>query len=195
MATEIEKLFGSRTRARILGWFFTHTGESFFVRQLSSILREDPTNLSRELSRLESIGILVSKKEGNLKHHTVNRACPFYNELKGLVSKTVGVVGQIRSGLHRLSGINYGFIYGSFATSQETAMSDVDIMIIGDIDIDELDRIIHRIEKEVGREVNYILYSLEEFKIKKASEDNFVISVLSGKKIMLIGKENELAAA
>jgi len=94
MNKTIEKIFGSRIRAKILGWLFTHPDESFFVRQMALILKEDPTNVSREMAKLEELGILRSKRNGNLKHFQANQACPFFEELKGLILKTADHEGR-----------------------------------------------------------------------------------------------------
>jgi DNA-binding transcriptional ArsR family regulator len=94
MSKTVEKIFGSRIRAKILGWLFTHPDESFFVRQMALILKEDPTNVSREMAKLEELGILRSKRNGNLKHFQANQACPFFEELKGLILKTVNHEGR-----------------------------------------------------------------------------------------------------
>ena len=194
MSKTIEKIFGSRIRAKILGWLFTHPDESFFVRQMATILREDPTNVSREMARLEALGILRSKRNGNLKHFQSNQECPFFEELKGLVLKTSGVAGRIRSSLERLAGIEFAFIYGSYAKGEEKADSDVDLLIIGDVDMDRLDSNLGKLEKMLGREINYVLYSKEEFKSKRKAKDGFLMDVLSGKKIMVVGAENGLEA-
>jgi hypothetical protein len=139
MSKTIEQLFGSRIRAKILGWLFTHPQESFFVRQMAVILKEDPTNVSREMARLEELGTLRSKRNGNLKHFQANQECPFFEELKGLVLKTSGVAGRIRASLERLAGIEFAFIYGSYARGEEKADSDVDLLIIGDVGLNRLD--------------------------------------------------------
>jgi predicted nucleotidyltransferase len=194
MNKTIEKIFGSRIRAKILGWLFTHPDESFFVRQIALILKEDPTNVSREMARLEELGILRSKRNGNLKHFQTNQECPFFEELKGLVLKTTGVAGRIRASLDKRAGIEFAFIYGSFAKGEEKADSDVDLLIIGNVDMDRLDASLGKLEKILGREINYVLYSREEFKAKKKSKDGFLTDVLSGKKIMLAGAENGLEA-
>jgi DNA-binding transcriptional ArsR family regulator len=133
MNETIEKLFGSRIRAKILGWLFAHTDESYFVRQLSSILQEDPTNLSRELASLEKMGILISFREGNLKKFRVSRECSFFEEMKGFVLKTVGIAGQLKSALGHIKGLNFAFLYGSIAKGNEDALSDVDLLIIGEV--------------------------------------------------------------
>lgn len=195
MISLIEKIFGSRTRAKILGWFFTHPGESFFVRQLASILREDPTNLSREMSRLDNLGILTSKRVGNTKHFQANHRCAFFKELKGLVFKTTGVAGQVKGVLEKLPGVHFAFIYGSYAIGEEKAHSDVDLMIIGDVEMDHLDSLVGSLEKRLGREVNYLLFSPAEFRAKRRKKDGFLVDVLNGEKIMLIGRENELGSS
>jgi predicted nucleotidyltransferase len=194
MSKTTEKIFGSRIRAKILGWLFTHPDESFFVRQIALILKEDPTNVSREMAKLEDLGILKSKRNGNLKHFQTNPDCSFFKELKGLVLKTTGVAGQIRGSLDKLAGIEYAFIYGSYAKGEERADSDVDLLIIGDVDMDRLDSNLGKLEKTLGREINYVLYSLEEFKSKRKAKDGFLMDVLAGEKIMVIGAENGLEA-
>ncbi len=194
MNKTIEKIFGSRIRAKILGWLFTHPDESFFVRQLALILKEDPTNMSREMAKLEELGILRSKRNGNLKHFQANQECPFFEELKGLVLKTSGVAGQIRASLERLGGIECAFIYGSYAKGEEKAHSDIDLLIIGDVDLDRLDSSLEKLEKMTGREINYVLYSMAEFKAKKKAKDGFLKDVLSGKKIIVAGVQNGLEA-
>jgi predicted nucleotidyltransferase len=194
MSKTTEKIFGSRIRAKILGWLFTHPDESFFVRQIALILKEDPTNVSREMAKLEELGILRSKRNGNLKHFQANQECPFFQELKGLILKTTGVAGRIRASLEKLAGVEYAFIYGSYAKGEEKADSDVDLLIIGDVDMDRLDSNLGKLEKTLGREINYVLYSMEEFKSKKKAKDGFLMDVLRGKKIMLVGAENGLEA-
>ncbi len=194
MNNTIEKLFGSRVRAKLLGWFFTHSEESFFVRQLAAIINEDPTNLSREMASLEGLGVLKSKRNGNQKFFQANPDCPFFNELKGLVLKTTGVVGQIRASMNKIGGIGYALIYGSYGRGEEKADSEVDLLIIGDVDLDRLESHLSRLDKRLGREINYVLYSPEEFESKRKAKDGFLMDVLAGDKIMLIGTENGLEA-
>ena len=63
----IAKLFGSRLRAKLLGWLLSHSDESFFVRQIEQMIEENSTNISRELRRLEQMGIVQSEKRVNRK--------------------------------------------------------------------------------------------------------------------------------
>ena len=106
----LDQLFGSRLRAKVLGWFFTHVDERFFVRQLESILAEDPTNLSRELARLETLQVLSSESKGRQKYFKVDKTSPFYEEMKELILKTAGIPGMIQNALRGTGGIKYAFI-------------------------------------------------------------------------------------
>jgi len=188
----LRKIFGSRIRAKLLGWFLTHPDESYFVRQLASILKEDPTNTSRELSKLETLGILTSLRERNLKRFQVNRECPFYAEIKGLVFKTIGLLGQLKAAIDNISGAKIAFVYGSYARGEENATSDMDLLIVGEVDIDELDEMIVDLEKKMGRTVNYVLYDKDEFNAKRRAKDGFLMDVLKGEKIWLVGTEDGL---
>ena len=195
MKNVLDKIFGSRVRAKILGWFFTHIDEKFFVRQLAPIIGEDPTNISREMARLESLGILISTRQGNQKQFQVNRDCSFLDELRGLVLKTTGIAGQLKAELVRIKGVKFAFIYGSYAKGQETADSDVDLFIVGSVNLDLLDSMLGEVEQKLGRTINYILYDFREFKEKVSSGDGFVTDVLANDKVMLMGEVRGFKAA
>jgi predicted nucleotidyltransferase len=195
MTKPLEKLFGSRTRAGLLGWLFSHSGESFSVRQLAAILDDDPSNLSRELAKLEDLGILISSRERNLKRFRVNEGCSFGPELKGLIQKTTGVIGRLKATLQTVKGIDFAFVYGSFAKGTENAESDLDLLIVGEVDLGMLDRLLPRLEKTFGRTINYVLYGKREYKAKKAGKDAFIQEVLSGDKIWIMGRGDGSEAA
>lgn len=82
----LETLLGSKLRAKVLGWLFSHPDERYFVRQLTALVKEDSTNVSRELARLEKTGILISTTEGKQKYYQANKQSPVFNELKGLLT-------------------------------------------------------------------------------------------------------------
>jgi len=127
-------LFGSQLRAKLLGWLMTHPDERYFVRQIAGIIREDSTNVSRELKRLAQAGILSSSHEGRQKYFQANRDCQLFEELRSMAVKTFGLADILRAALlpHR-NCIRMAFIYGSFASGRDTTASDIDVMVIGDI--------------------------------------------------------------
>jgi predicted nucleotidyltransferase len=191
----LEALLGSKLRAKVLGWLFSHPDERYFVRQLTALLKEDSTNVSRELARLEKTGILVSTTEGRQKYYQANRQSPLFNELHGLMLKTVGVADIIKKALEpRIADIKLAFIFGSVAKKAENRFSDIDLLVVGGITFGDVVDLISTAEEALSRELNPVVYTLAEFN-KRLSENHYFISdVLSGDKIFVIGDENELKA-
>lgn len=186
-------LLGSKLRAKVLGWLFTHPDERYFVRQLTALVAEDSTNVSRELARLEKTGILVSTTEGKQKYYQANQKSPLFNELHGLIVKTVGVADVLRSALAPSIGqIRVAFIFGSIASGDERRTSDIDVMIIGRISFEGVVSLLSSAEEKLGREVNPVVYPIAEFKKKVKEDHHFVRTVLEGNKMFLIGNEGEL---
>ena len=189
----LDKLFGSRLRAKAIGWLVTHPDERYFVRQLTTILGEDSTNLSRELAKLERMGILTCREEGRQKYYQVNQESPVFNELRGLAVKTFAVADVLRAAMAPLSDrIRAAFIYGSFAEGHEDAQSDIDIAIIGDLSLARVSEVLTGAEEKLGREVNVTVYPPAEFQSKIKDGHHFANSILRGKKIYLIGDKDDL---
>ncbi|MCJ7655395.1 MAG: nucleotidyltransferase domain-containing protein, partial [Dehalococcoidia bacterium] len=156
-------LLGSRLRAKVLGWLFSHPDERYFVRQLTALLKEDSTNISRELARLEKMGILVSTQVGRQKHYQANKKCAVFEELRGLAVKTTGLANVLREALAPIaSQIALAFVYGSMANGEATAASDIDLLVVGDVDELALHRVLSQAENRLARPVNYTLMSQRE---------------------------------
>jgi len=108
--------------------------------------------------------------------------------------KTEAVGDRLREALTGLRDIRVAFIYGSTAKGTESPSSDVDLMVIGEVDLDALDRAIDSIEEEIGRTVNYTLFRVEEWQKRVAQGHSFLTDVLTHDKIFVIGDEDELSA-
>ena len=177
----------------MLGWLFTHPDERYFVRQLTALLGEDSTNVSRELARLEKTGVLILTTEGKQKYYQANRESPVFNELHGLIVKTAGVADVLRTALTPAIGrINVAFIFGSIARSADDRKSDIDVMVVGAISFGDIVNLLSTAEEKLRREVNAVVYPISEFKQKVKEDHYFVKTVLEGEKIFLIGDEDEL---
>jgi predicted nucleotidyltransferase len=184
----LEQLLGSRLRARVIGWLFTHPDERFYVRQLTELLSEDSTNLSRELARLESLGILVSEREGQQKYYRPNPRSSIFEELKTMAVKTAGAVDVLRRALEpQEEHIQVAFVFGSFARQEQTSESDIDLMIVGDVDEIALQDCIARAESDLHRTINYSLLSQEEYNEKRRSHSGFVAAVANGPRVIVLG--------
>ncbi len=187
----LERLFGSRLRAKVIGWLFTHPDERFFVRQLTGLVGEDSTNLSRELARLEKLGFLNCRVEGRQKYYQANARSPMFEELKGLAVKTTGLADHLRKALRPLTKqIRLAFIHGSFARGEATAESDVDLILVGGLSSRDAAACLARTGTKLGREVNYVVYDPKEFKKKATEKQHFITEILKAPKIFLIGNED-----
>lgn len=184
---EIEK---SRIRKKLLGYFFTNPESQLYVREASSMFKEDAGNLSKELVRLEQAGIFLTLLRGRQKYFSLNKDYPLYEELRSVIFKTIGVEGGLRLFIAKTPKIEAAFIYGSFVQGKAAAASDIDLFIIGSPDEDVLMRKVEVLEKELGREINYNIYPAIEFKARLKKKDSFIMNLMKRPKIMLKGNIN-----
>lgn len=176
-----------------MSYLFEHIEEGFYIRELSRIIRKDASGVKRELDNLEKMGLLTGEKKGNQRYFTVNRTSPLYPEIKSLIQKTLGVQGVIKEAIvKKIKGITRAFIYGSVAKGSERRLGAIDLMILGRPDLTELNGIILSLEEELKREINYTVFDNEEYFKRKEKGDPFLSEILAGKKLMLIGREDEL---
>jgi predicted nucleotidyltransferase len=103
----------------------------------------------------------------------------------------VGAPAEIKEALQDIEGIDTAFIYGSLAKGEEVAGSDIDLLIVGNIDEDRLLGSLPNLERRLGREINYSIYGLEDFRKKKKEGDGFINTVLKESKLVLLGNPDE----
>jgi predicted nucleotidyltransferase len=188
----LTKLFSSETRVSILHHFFSRPDEQFYLREVARTLHRDVSGVKRELDNLEKAGLLVSERRGTMKYFSVNKASPLFGEIKNIVFKTTGIQGTIKSSLLKLKGIKIAFIYGSYAKGLERRLSDINLFIVGSIHVPELNAAILSLEERLKREINYLVFDEKELKRRKKTSDPFLQDILTGKKVMLVGREDEI---
>ena len=189
---DIAKIFRSKTRKELFRLYFTNPDKEYYLRELERILGIPVSMVRKELLHLEQDGVFSSKKRGNLTYFYVNKDYPLFEELKSIVEKTIGVRGLLKQTLQKIKKIEIAFIYGSYAKKEESATSDIDLFIIGDINEDALVTVIRKAEKILKREINYSLYSRLDFQKKKQEGDSFIQELIKDPKIFLIGHEDAL---
>jgi predicted nucleotidyltransferase len=182
---DILKLTNSQTREKILNLYFADPEKKYYLRQLEKILDLPVGNIRRELISLSGAGLFKKEKVGNQVYYYLDKNSPLYNEIKSIISKTIGIQGTLKTELDKIPGIKRAFIFGSFAKSREKSGSDIDLMLVGQPDEDELVKRISQLESRFGREVNYHLFSEKEWE-KRSKKDSFLSSVNKGPKIDLI---------
>lgn len=186
----LETLLSSRVRAKVLTALFLSPGIERNAWELSQSLRESYSAVWKELNRLEGIGILLSEQKGNAKAYRVNSACPIEPELRSIVLKTEGVGRLLQAKLGKMKNVHRAFIYGSVASGKADRYSDVDLMIIGTFNLEEISSLVSEAERELNRPINYVIFSEQEWEEKLANNDPFAVNVENSEKIMLLGSEN-----
>jgi predicted nucleotidyltransferase len=193
MSTGLADLLFGRTRGAILALLYGHPDQSFYTRQIAREIDTSVGAVQRELGNLSKVGLVVRSSVGSQIFYRVNRDAPIFREMQGLVNKTIGIFSVLRSALHPLAKrVLVAFVYGSVAREQETAQSDVDLLVVGKATLNEVLSRLSTVEKSVGRPVNPTVYSVEEFKSRLASGNHFLTAVLKGQKVFLLGDEDEL---
>ncbi len=186
-------LFGAYRRD-VLGLLLLHPGEAYHVREIARMTHRPANTLYRELSALAEAGLLTRRSQGNQVHYQANPQSPIYEELRGILRKTTGVADVLRGALAPLRDrVRASFVYGSIASGKETAESDIDVMLIGEITFEEAIHALTSAEKTLRREINPHVYGIREFRDKLARHDPFLSRVMKGPKISLTGDLDGIA--
>jgi len=183
----LEYIITSKAKRSLIKLLLTNPDTEFYVREISRRTGEPLNAVRRELGYLEKAGLVSSRNAGNLRYYAVVKEFPFYQELKKIIYATIGLGDFLTDKLRQSDRIELAFIYGSIARDEETAKSDVDLFVVGDIDEDELHSLVSDAQKEVRREINYSLMSKDEFIERLKKGDSFVKRVMDERKLVLKG--------
>ncbi|MBI2934013.1 MAG: nucleotidyltransferase domain-containing protein [Chloroflexi bacterium] len=183
----LEYFITSRTKRSLLKLLLTNPDKRFYVREIARLTGEPVNAVRRELGYLEKAGLVRAYARGNLKYYDVVREFPFFLELKKIIYATVGLGDYLRERFESTGSIDFAFVYGSVARNEETARSDIDLFVVGEITEADLHNLVRRAEHETGREINYTLMTRSEFADRKSKGEPFIKRVLKEPKVFLIG--------
>ena len=195
MISQVDKLFGSRTRVLILSKLVMNPNHSFYIRQLSTQLGVTFSVVYKELENLKALGLVTEQRKGKLRLFTINKQSVIYDELRKLLVKTTALGQQLQASLPELETAKYALIYGSIARGEELETSDVDLLIIGDIAEEKLIAGIRKVEEGIGREINYILWSETEFEKRAKTKHHLLTEIADNPIIGLVGDVDEFRRA
>ncbi len=177
----------SKARQRLLVYYFTNPAARHHLRDLAERLSIDPSNLSKELGRLERDGLFRSEMSGRQKYFQLNREYPLFDEVHSIVAKTIGAGPLLAQFFKKIEGIEEAYLYGSFARNQQDAASDIDVLVIGRPKGDALAEAVQRLERQLGREINFTVLSRKELESRRARKDAFLENVWRNKRVSLVG--------
>lgn len=193
--TVADALF-SKVQQRVLAVLFGNPDRSFHGRQVIALAGSGSGAVQRELARLVQAGLVTVTPIGRQTHYQANAASPVFAELRSLVLKTSGLADVLRAALAPFAQeVRAAFVFGSVARGEDTAASDVDLLLVSDtLAYPDLYEQLEAAEDRLGRRVDPTVYTTAELKGRLAVGNAFAARVLDGPKIWLIGGDGDLPA-
>ena len=177
----IEKLFGSKTRAKLLKLFFENPEKSFYVREMTRVIDEQINSVRRELLNLESIGIVKNETFDNKVYYSANSKHPFYRPMIDIFSKKIDATRD--KDVKETTWEEYcrpvkNYLKGLIVTNRLPGQDGIDLLVIGNDKTKKLTRWAEVIEKKQGKPINYVIMSPDDFTYRKNVRDRFITEVL-----------------
>lgn len=188
----LSDLITSKTRVKLLNIFLANPQEMLHVRECVRRTDEEINAVRRELLLLEKKGIFNKEPRANRIYYSLSKDYPFYFDLLKIGAKTIGLGGEIIKNRAKLGKIKYAMFSGKFIRKIKTSPEDIDLIVVGTIVLPELSVLVRNEESRLGTEINYTAMTEEEFKFRKQRNDPFLMAILSGSRVMIIGDEEAM---
>lgn len=186
-------IFASPSLVAVLSLFLARPEADFYQREMAALTGQRLSQVQRELTRLQAAGLVSGARRGNRVYYRAAVEHPAFADLQAVFVKTVGVVEVLEESLrHWGETIEVAFIFGSLAARRELAASDIDVCIVGDVDVQGVIAGLAAAEQRTGREINVVAYPAKEFRAKVAEGQSFALELLDGPKLWVIGDQQSL---
>ena len=187
----LKELFVSEVRVNILKTMLGNPSKPIHVRALVRAVDTEINAVRRELQRLTSIGLLRNRQSGNRIYYSVNTGSIYFPELLSLTAKEQGLGADIIKHIRQLGDIRFAVLSRAFLRGRASSVLDVDLFIVGSVNMEVLQKLVKDEESRSGKEINYTVMPEDEFTFRKRRNDTFISKVLSQSRTMLIGDEEE----
>jgi predicted nucleotidyltransferase len=181
-----------RVRQRLLATLFGQPQRSFYTNELVRIADSGIGGVQRELASLSASGLVTVSTQGNQKHYQANPEAPVFDELCAIVRKTFGVADVLRASLAPLAArVEQAFVYGSVASGEAHAGSDIDVMLVSDsLSLEDVFAAFAPLEASLGQRINPTLYTPPEFNKRLKARNAFLTKIMERPRIPLLGNEH-----
>ena len=187
----LKEVLSSQIRAEIFRLLFGLSENELHVREIQRQSGLTIGTVQQELTKLSSLDLVKSRRDGNRLYYRANREHPLFREIHSLVIKTSGLLDVLSVALADLD-ILVAFVFGSVARDEISASSDVDIMIVGECSFKDITKALSGVPEQLGREVNPVVLSLEEFRTRIRESEHFIRRVLESPRILVVGTDDDL---
>lgn len=180
MSLEIfDSLFGTKTRARLIRFFTLNPEGEFASSDIALRILLDRPAVTAELNRLERLKFVVCHMRRGKKLYAANREFPFFNELHALVAKlNVNAQSQVFKRLKLIGEVKMILVSGVFLNYPK-AKADL-ILVVNHLNRTKLKQALAHLEAEVGKDVRFVLMTMEELQYRLDMLDRFFIEFLEG---------------
>lgn len=180
-SSPLAKLFGSKTRAKILNLLFDNTDKSYYIREITRVIDEQINSVRRELSNLESVGVVRNETFDNKVYYSANMKHPYAHALNEIFSKKVSLSKD--KDVKESSWEEYvkpvqKYLAAMMLTNRAPGQEGIDLLIVGDDKTKKLTHWAELVEKKMGRPINFVIFSIEDFLYRKSVRDRFVMDIL-----------------
>jgi len=190
----LEDLIISRVRIKLLELLLTNPGKIVHVREMVRRTDEEINAVRRELAHMEKAGMVTKEPRANRLYYTFRHDYPLYFELLELISKTTGFGLNLIKNRVKLGKIKFAMFTGSFVRGKPTPSEKIDLLVVGNVVLPELAQLVRNEEVKRDKELNYTVMTEEEFEFRKSRRDPFILDILEGARVMIIGDEEELVS-
>ena len=190
----LSQILSSKVRAELFRILFGVQLKELHMRELERVAGCTIGPIQAELKRLLRLQLVLCRRSGNRLYYKANPEHPLYPDIRSMVMKTTGLVAYLNELFNPREDIRIAFIFGSIASGNQQADSDLDLMILGDISLRKLSGLLADLRRTLGREINPHVLKVEEFSDRCTHGEHFVSTVLSLPKLFIKGAEDDLAA-
>ena len=181
----LEKLFGSKTRAKLLALFFENTEKSYYVREITRVIEEQINSVRRELTNLSTLGLVKIENYENKVYYSANMKHPFARPMTEIFARSSAMnyandnSGEVKVTKRKSIWEEYvrpvaNLISGLIVTNRIPGQDGLDLLIIGDNRTHKLTHWAEVVEKRQGKPLNYVIISREDYIYRKSVRDKFL---------------------
>ena len=179
--TGLEKLFGSKTRTKLLALFFSNPSQSYYVREITRVIGEQINSVRRELLNLDSVGIIKNDTFDNKVYYSANMKHPYSKPLVDLFTAKVDDTKE--RDVHRAGWDEYvkpvrNFLKALVVINRVPGEEGVDLLIVGNDKTKKLTHWAEVIEKKQGKPLNYVIMSEDDYSYRKSVKDRFITDLM-----------------
>jgi len=190
----LNKILVSEVRVNILKLLLLNPNRAFHIRAIVRQVDAEINAVRRELDNLFEINLVNRRQSSNKIFYQIETSHPFFSDLLSLVAKEEGVGAAIVKNEKRIGMVDYAVLSLAFLRGRKSTALDVDLFIVGDVDLEVIKNVVKEEEGKMNKEINYSVMSMEEFMSRKRTNDPFIYRVMTQSRTMLIGDDEKFCA-